>query len=60
MESDHLALLIKSEVLVGIHQTVDTILAGSYTPDRETPTAVRTCHTVERQFVESRIVQVGM
>ena len=60
VESNHLALLIKSKVLVGIHQTVDTILTGSYTPDRETATAVCTCHTVERQFIESRIVQVGM
>ena len=60
MESNHLTLLIKREVLVGIHQAVDTVLAGSYATNREAPATVRTRHTVERQFVKSRIVQVGM
>ncbi len=32
MESDHLALLIKSKVLVGIHQSIDAIFAGLVTP----------------------------
>ena len=60
IKSNDLTLLSESKVLIWIHQAKDTILAGSYPTNRETPTAVGTCHTVERKFSKGGVIQICM
>ena len=48
------------EILVGIHQSINTVFTRSNSTDRKSSAAIRTTYTIERQRRESRIGQIGM
>ena len=55
IKSQRFALLAERKILIGIHQTKDTVFSRSNPPDYKMSATVRTGYPVKRQFSKCRI-----
>ena len=60
IKSKCFTLLAESKVLVGIHQTKNTIFPRGNATNRKMSTAIRTGYSVKRQFRKCSIRQIGV